>query len=120
MTNLDDVLDFISGSTTRDDLAVIAQAMRTRQGVLSTRSAGGVDDIVKTRNLSPKALNELTGVVQADPNSRSRTRQAILLDEASTARLRRAHLARLDIPQDAKKFLLTGIPIKFCEKVSDN
>lgn len=113
-TTITDVLAYIQTRADAADLDALSGAVRARQRDLGAQNAANVrvGVAVTTYNLSPKYLNDLTGVVEAVSGSRADIR----LDEASTARLRRTG-RRFYVPQDETQHLLTGVP-KACAAVS--
>ncbi len=92
------------------DLDRLVQALKDRRKTLASARASQVQVGMKARTsgLTPKYLNNLTGVVQRG-NGRSAGRMAILLDESSTTTLRWQG-AKFRIAPDAKEYLLDGIP----------
>lgn len=91
-----------------DELAQIQAAVKERRRALS--AALRSDTPVHLQGLRPQYLNGLTGELQ----SIAGTRGTVLLDEASTARLRLYGARRFHIPSSTTRYPLTGVPLTCC------
>lgn len=100
-------------SADEHDLERIIQAVKDRRKTLSAARASSVQVGMQARTtgLTPKYLNDLTGVVERG-NTRLPGRMAIRLDEGSTDLLRwaAARGRKFFIPASEKNYLLDGIP----------
>lgn len=107
-----DVVDYIVGSATDSDLAVIINAVKLRRKALAavTAAAVRVGAQVTLGGLSPKYLNGLTGTVKSISGGRC----TVTLDEASTTDLK-YRSTRFYVGTEAKTYDLTGIPTQ-CAK----
>ncbi|HEU0130802.1 MAG TPA: hypothetical protein VFQ85_07405 [Mycobacteriales bacterium] len=109
---LTDVLTFIAGQASAEDLNRIWDAARARQKALRAIRAAAVNvgqDVVLA-GLRPRELDGLTGTVI----SISRTRGQVRLDEASTRRLRDAQITQTYVPDGVTEHILGGIPLSCC------
>ncbi|WNV83092.1 hypothetical protein [Umezawaea sp. Da 62-37] len=116
---LSDVVGYVLEHADDNDLAAIAQAMKSRRTILRMKAAAAVT--VQTRvtidGLSPTYLNGLCGVVTEIVNGRGEQLATVTLDKASTARLavsstRYGHLAGRDSHD------LRGVPLSCCKVTS--
>jgi hypothetical protein len=109
------VLSYIVLSADEDDLDRVIQAVRDRRKTLATAAAADVQTgaSVELHNLSPKALNGLTGDVDRINGKRA----DVLLDEDSTQRLRFSNTrysGAVDFALrdgSATRYTLTGVPL---------
>lgn len=113
---LEDVLAWIRERAEGEDLQTIIRAANTRHKTLAMQRADEltVGMKVETFDIRPAYYSGLRGVLK-ERSSRG-SRGSILLDEASTKRLREAYIANNKptyhlIPKDAKEHLLTGVPL---------
>lgn len=98
------------------DLDRILQALKDRRKTLSAARASAVQIgmAARTEGLSPKYLNNLTGVIERGAG-RGNGRLALRLDEKSTETLRwaaRAAMGRFYMTDEDKAYLLDGIPMQ--------
>lgn len=107
--SLTDALNFILSSASNEDLSRVIDGIKSRRGILQTLNAASVSvgASVKLEGLSPKYLNNLTGIV-VSMSGRSAT---IKLDARSTQDLRWSGRKRFFIAADATEYPLGGIPL---------
>lgn len=122
MTTIIDLLTFVATEATDDDLERFYEAAKNRRRALRDQQTALIaaqlqkGSEVTLDDLSPKALNGLTGVVESISGSRA----AVRLDKDSTQRLswsntRYAAGARIA----GEGLLLPGIPIGCCKPKVD-
>lgn len=110
-------IEWILSYATEEDLDRIFDALKQRRKILATTVAASLmpGDKVTIVNIRPKIYEGLTGTFTG--RAGRETRCAVMLDEASTRKLRRYNLTAKSfpdrsIPEDAKEYLLTGMPIQ--------
>ena len=106
-TFVNDVIGFVAGHATEDDLNTILDAIKLRRSVLKNARQAEltVGTWVETTGLSPKYCNFLQGELIGKGKS-----STVLLDERSTSRLRISGAKRFYIPASTERYELTGIP----------
>jgi hypothetical protein len=115
---LPDVVGFVLERADENDLDSIAQAMKSRHGILREKAAAAVTEqaTVTIRGIKPKYLTGLSGVVKEIVNGRGTRLATITLDKASIDTLaysstRYAFLAGCD------SYDLSGVPLSCCKVV---
>ena len=119
MTNLPTALTFITTEATASDLDRVIDAVNTRRKFFRSARAATVyvGAEVELTNLSPKALNGLTGEVK----SITKDRCDVLLTEGATvvlasSRTKFAMAAGVAMRDTAKpQYLIHGVPLSSCE-----
>ena len=112
ITNVN-VLQYIAYNATESDVNLFFEALKERRKALGTVKAASVslDATVVLSGLSPKYLNGLSGTVTVlNRSSGSIKRGSILLDEASTKKLRYSG-TRYHVPADMGRYTLGGVPL---------
>lgn len=114
MTDLNDVTQFIYGAD-EPMLDAIREAMKLRHKMIGQQRAASLEigDVVTLVNLSPKALNGLTGSIK---EFSSMSHVTVRLDEESTRTLRWSRSRFSAIPAEVDEYPLTGIPASCCLK----
>lgn len=103
-----EVIDFLLGQATPDDLKQLDEVRKQRIDVLADGLEVG--DSVMLANINRKYLAGLTGTVQTVDHAKKRF--GLLLDESSTDRLRyHGRNNRYDIPHGVKEYLLPQIDV---------
>jgi len=118
-TDLAGAVDFIVSRATEPDLDRLFAAVRDRRSALRTVRSAGVTAgrTVRLKELSPRYLCDLVGVVERITGKRCTVR----LDEASTNLLRfSAKRSDLMPGPSEKTFLLPGVPLVSCEPVTQS
>lgn len=108
-------LEYVRNHAGNTELEVIFDAASARREELQQIEAAKltVGATVTIDGVSPKYLNGLSGTIDSLHGSRA----GVMLDAASTARLRSAS-KRYYVPTDVDQFLLSGIP-KVCCAVTE-
>ncbi|GAA2679065.1 MULTISPECIES: hypothetical protein [Actinosynnema] len=115
---LRDVVGFVLEHADKSALESITQAVKSRHGVLREKSAAEVTEnaTVTIRDISPKYLNGLSGVVKKIVRGHGKPHATVTLDKVSTDTLafsstKFGHLA------GRASYDLTGVPLSCCEVV---
>ncbi|MGA5819808.1 hypothetical protein ACPC54_18350 [Kitasatospora sp. NPDC094028] len=110
-----DVAAYLSGQATDPELDRFFELSHQRTRFLNTARAAMITagNTVRIQGMSPQYLNGLQGTVGPINPSRKGPYTTLLLDAASTAKLRKA-AKRYYIPADAETFDLEGIPLSCC------
>lgn len=113
--NYDDVRQWIITESSSEELKKLRNDLESRRDILVASLKPG--DNVRTIDLSPKYLDNLTGKFHGIDSRRGKPKGSVTLDKASTALLRAQSGGRCYIPNDMEEYRLTGIPMVCFVKV---
>ncbi|MFF4924310.1 hypothetical protein ACFY4B_27310 [Kitasatospora sp. NPDC001261] len=110
-----DVAAYLASQATDPEIDRFFELSHQRTKFLNSARAAMLTtgDAVRIQGMSPKYLNGLQGKVGPINTSRKGPYTTLLLDKASTAKLRKASKSYY-IPADAEDFGLEGIPLSCC------
>ncbi|MGW4528864.1 hypothetical protein [Amycolatopsis sp. NPDC004378] len=113
---LPDVVGFVLERADENDLDGIAQAMKSRRGILREKAAAAVTEqaTVTIADISPKYLNGLSGVVKEIVNGRGKRHATITLDKASTSTLAFSS-GKYGFLAGRDTYDLSGVPLSCCK-----
>jgi hypothetical protein len=107
------VMDWILSHSSEDDLEAVINCVKQRRKSLATMASMSLAPGAKVMiiNIRPKVWEGLTGTFVEREGRGSRG--SVMLDEASTQRLRRLDPIKFHgVPKDAKEYLVNGMPLQ--------